>query len=165
MVNSEIIDIVDKNNNVIGESSVDIAHRDKMMHRVAGVFVFDVHGNLYLQKNFETGKFDLSVGGHVQKGESYESAAKREMFEEIELDVPISHVSTFLPKDAKLNHYWAIYTATAPEGWNFKETEEVKLLEKMNMSMVVEMVKSSPWAFTHGFINTINELIRIKKYG
>lgn len=163
MAGIESIDIVDESNNVVGTSDAETAHEKKLMHRVIGVFVFDADGGLYLQKDNKYGKLDLSVGGHVRKGESYESAAKREMLEELGLTTPINHISTFLPKDARLNHYWAIYTATALPEWKFKETEEVKSLEKIDVAKVIDMMESNPDAFTHGFINTMKELIRIKE--
>ena len=111
MASTEIVDIVNKENNVVGMTDVDTAHNEKLMHRVAGVFVFSPDGDLYLQTGNKYEKLDLSVGGHVQKGESYEQAAQREMHEEIGLNVALTHVSTFLPKEARLNHFWAIFTA------------------------------------------------------
>ena len=163
MANTEIVDIVDKNNNVVGSADVATAHSQKLMHRVVGVFVFDADRDLYIQTGNKYGKLDLSVGGHVQQREMYEDAAKREMVEELGLIVPIHHISTFLPKDARLNHYWAIYTAAAPQDWKFEETEEVKSLEKINITRIKDMMKSYPDSFTHGFINTMTELIRIQK--
>jgi len=162
MASTEIVDIVDKENNVVGMTDVDTAHNEKLMHRVAGVFVFSPDGDLYLQTGNKYEKLDLSVGGHVQKGESYEQAAQREMHEEIGLNVALTHVSTFLPKEARLNHFWAIFTANAPKGWVFTETEEVKSLEKISLDKIKQMMKSEPDSFTHGFMNTMQELIRIK---
>jgi isopentenyldiphosphate isomerase len=163
MASTEIVDIVDEINNVVGSADVETAHNEKLIHRVVGVFVFDVNGNLYLQKGNKYGKLDLSVGGHVQKGETYEDAARREMIEELGLDVPRQHVTTFLPKEARLGHYWAVFTAIAPSDWNFKETEEVSSLEQISMTRIKEMMQKEPDLFTHGFRNTITELIRVKE--
>lgn len=163
MANTEQVDIVNENNNIIGSTDAETAHNQKLMHRVIGVFVFDENGTLYLQKGNKYGKLDISVGGHVQKGESYEDAAQREMFEELGLVAPLVHISTFLPTDARLNHYWAIFTATTPAHWKFRATDEVSSLEKMNLEKIKKMMKSEPDLFTHGFINTIAELIRVKQ--
>lgn len=163
MASTEIVDIVDRKNNIIGSADVATAHDKKLMHRVVGVFVFDVNGNLYLQKGNKYRKLDLSVGGHVQKGETYKDAAQREMLEELGLATPLNHVSTFLPRHARLNHYWGIFTATAPQDWEFKETEEVSSLEKIGLAEVKKMIQMEPDLFTHGFINTMTELIRIKQ--
>lgn len=163
MASIELIDIVDGNNNVVGSTDVETAHDQKLMHRVVGVFVFAADGDLYLQKGNKYGKLDISVGGHIQRAESYEGAAKREMFEELGLVAPMHHVSTFLPKEARLNHYWAVFTVTAPIDWEFKETEEVSSLEKIGVVQIKEMMRTEPDSFTHGFINTMTELIRVKQ--
>lgn len=163
MSDSELIDVVDKDNNIIGESDVATAHAEGLRHRVAGVFVFDADGDLYLQTGNKYGKYDLSAGGHVRKGESYEDAAKREMLEEIGLKVSIQLMSTFFPADARLSHFWAIYAATAPMDWMFKPTKEVWSLEKMKLKDVIALISQEPKRFTHGFINALREYIRVKR--
>ena len=162
MASTEIVDIVDKENHIVGSADVATAHDKKLMHRVVGIFVFDENGYLYLQKGNKYGKLDLSVGGHVQKGETYEDAAKREMFEELRIAMPIIHVATFLPENARLNHFWAIFTATAPQNWKFKTTEEVSSLEKIDLEKIKDMMQIEPDSFTHGFMNTMTKLIQVK---
>lgn len=162
MVDFEQIDIVDENNNVIGTTDATTAHAQKLTHRIVGVFVFDEDENLYVQTGNKYGKYDLSVGGHVRKGESYEEAAQREMLEEIGLELPLKHVATFLPKNTRLNHFWAIYETTAPAGWKFSETQEVKSLEKMKMSDIFAAMNTDPKTFTHGFLNVMKEFVRVK---
>lgn len=163
MADTDIIDVIDKNNNVVGSTDVKTAHEQKLTHRVVGVFVFNADDDeLYLQTDNKYGKLDIAVGGHVQKGETYESAAQREMHEEIGLKTPLQHISTFLPENTRLNHYWAIYKTIAPSTWKFKETEEVKALQKRNMPNIISMMKSNPDLFTHGFMNAMKELIRVK---
>jgi len=165
MASTEIVDIIDKNNNVIGSADVNTAHEQKLLHRVVGVFVFNANNKeLYIQTDNKYGKIDISVGGHVQKGETYESAARREMYEEIGLETSLQHISTFLPDNTHLNHYWAIYKTVAPAEWRFKETEEVKTLEKRNISDIISTMESNPDMFTRGFINTMKEFIRVKAH-
>lgn len=85
----EILDLVDENDAIIGSAPREACHRDpSKIHRAVHVIVFNKNGNLLLQKRARTkqiqpGKWDSSVGGHLERGESYESAAEREMLEEI----------------------------------------------------------------------------------
>ncbi|MFZ2555459.1 MAG: NUDIX domain-containing protein [Minisyncoccia bacterium] len=162
MADSEQIDIVDENNNVIGATDAATAHEKKLTHRIVGIFVFDVNGGLYVQTGNKYGKHDLTIGGHVGKGESYDDAARREMLEEIGLEVPIKHISTFLPENARMSHFWAIYEATAPAGWKFTETEEVKSLKKMKPLEIIATMNSNPEQFTHGFLNAMREFVCVK---
>ncbi len=163
MANTELVDIVNEKNNVVGSASVAKAHEKKLLHRVVGVFVFDVDGSLYLQTGNKYGKIDLPVGGHVQHGETYEDAAKREMLEEIGLNVQVQQITTFLPENARLGHYWGLYTATAPEGWQFEATEEVSSLSELDIETIKRKMQSDPDAFTHGFMNTMAKFIQMKK--
>ncbi len=59
-----------------------------LMHRVVHVLVFNGRGELFLQKrsmnkDVAPGKWDTSVGGHVNAGESLDDALKRELKEEL----------------------------------------------------------------------------------
>jgi len=159
---SELIDLVDVNNNVIGTTDVATAHEQKQLHRVVGVLLFDSNGDLYLQNGNKYKKYDLSVGGHVGQSETYEKAAYREMQEELNINVPLVHITTFLPSTAKLGHFWAIYQGEIPIDWNFSPTEEVASVIKMNVQEVFNKLKLSPELFTHGFINVFTEFNRVK---
>lgn len=85
----EIFDIVDAEEHVIGQAPRAHCHGNpSLIHRVAHVLVFDEEGRLLLQKRSATkdvqpGKWDTSVGGHLDPGEDYLSAAVREMREEL----------------------------------------------------------------------------------
>ncbi|MDI6786218.1 MAG: NUDIX domain-containing protein [bacterium] len=85
----ENFEIVDKKGNVIGMASRKECHNNPgIIHRVAHVLVFNSQNELYLQKRSKTkdiqpGKWDTSVGGHLNPGESFEIAAYREMKEEL----------------------------------------------------------------------------------
>lgn len=87
----EIIDIVDRDDRIIGKSEREIPHgRPDMIHRAVHLFVVDGRGRLLLQKRgagkeVEPGKWDTSVGGHLHAGETYRDAAERETFEELKI--------------------------------------------------------------------------------
>lgn len=158
----ESIDLVDEQNNVIGITDVKTAHDQRQLHRVIGVFLFDKWGNLYLQNENKYHKYDLSVGGHVQQGETFDEAAQREMQEELGIQVPLIHISTFLPTNTKLGHFWTLYQGELPANWNFSPTEEVASVIKMDMREILKKVKLSPELFTHGFINALTEFNRLR---
>ena len=87
--NNEMLELVDKNGNVQGIARRSDVHGDpSLIHRVVHILVFDKKGRLLLQKrsmskDVAPGKWDTSVGGHVNPGEDILEAAKREMKEEL----------------------------------------------------------------------------------
>ncbi len=88
-MNDEIFAVVNKEDQVVGQASRKEVHGNPaLIHRVVHVLVFNKQGELYLQKrslnkDVQPGKWDTSVGGHVDLGEDYRKAALREMHEEL----------------------------------------------------------------------------------
>jgi len=88
----ERFEVVDEENNVIGVATRRECHGNPaLIHRVAHVLVFDSSGRLVLQKrspnkDIQPGKWDTSVGGHMDIGETPEEAARREMKEELGIE-------------------------------------------------------------------------------
>jgi len=93
----EIIEVVDRDGRVIGAAPRDCVHGDnQLLHRVVHVLVFDADNRLLLQKRSQNkkiapGRWDTSVGGHVDCGETIETAMLREMEEELGIrpDAPL----------------------------------------------------------------------------
>lgn len=87
----ELFEIVDDNDKVIGTATRAECHGNPaLIHRVVHVLVVNDRDDLLLQKrsprkDIQPGKWDTSVGGHLDPGESYHDAALREMREELGL--------------------------------------------------------------------------------
>ena len=85
----EFFPIVDSDGNVIAKASRTECHSGSfLLHPVVHLHVFDAEGRLYLQKradnkDIQPGKWDTSVGGHVDYGEDIETALLREAREEL----------------------------------------------------------------------------------
>jgi len=97
----ELYDVVDEEGRVVGRASRAEVHSDPgLIHRAVHILVFRPDGRLLLQKrvkqkDVEPGKWDTSVGGHVDAGEDYFSAAQREMKEELGIEEPLEHIYDF----------------------------------------------------------------------
>jgi len=68
----------------------DVVHRRGLWHRASNVFLFNGDGGLYLQrraarKDVWPNAWDLSVGEHLQPGETFEQAAHRGLAEELDV--------------------------------------------------------------------------------
>lgn len=88
----EIFPVVDEDGNEISMAYRSLCHDGKSMllHPVVHFHLFNEKGELFLQRRALTkdllpGKWDSSVGGHIQPGESIEDALRRETAEELGL--------------------------------------------------------------------------------
>ena len=84
----DIFDVVDENDQVIGQAERSRVHREGLRHRAVHVFLFDRRGRLFLQKRSQNkdswpGAWDSSCSGHVDSGETYAEAVVRELGEEL----------------------------------------------------------------------------------
>lgn len=85
----EFFDLVNEQGEPIGKARRSECHGNPaLLHQAVHVFVFNEEGQLFLQqrslqKDVQPGKWDSSVGGHVDLGEEAEHAARRELREEL----------------------------------------------------------------------------------
>lgn len=159
----ETFDLVDAQDNVIGTTDKQTAHRKKQLHRVVAVYVFDKAGRLYVQVHKSSGGlYDHSVGGHVKKGESYEEAAVREAKEELCIDQPLTKITTFYSDEGEYLHMFALYECIADDTWRFMPNDEVEQIIPMKLEDIRRLMKRSPEKFTGGFINTMKEYAHLK---
>lgn len=87
----ELIDIVNEKDKVVGVKNKDDVHRDGDLHRASRVYVVNSKGDILIHRRTKTkklnpGYWDITVGGHVHSGETYENAAKRELKEELGIE-------------------------------------------------------------------------------
>lgn len=85
----ELFPVVDEEGNITGTATRGECHSgSKLLHPVVHLHVFNSNGELFLQKrpawkDIQPGKWDTSVGGHIDLGEDVSSALKREVSEEL----------------------------------------------------------------------------------
>lgn len=89
----EIFDVVDERDRVIDALPRAEVHRLGLRHRAVHIFIFNRSGHIFLQKRSQSkdsnpGCWDSSVSGHVDSGEGYDAAARRECFEELGIEAP-----------------------------------------------------------------------------
>lgn len=89
----ELLPLVDEAGNVTGKATRGECHNgSRWLHPVVHLHVFNSRGELYLQKrpdwkDIQPGKWDTAVGGHVVFGETPDEALRREVKEELGINV------------------------------------------------------------------------------
>ncbi len=92
---TEWFDVVNEEGQVIGNASREQCHDgSKLLHPVIHVHLLNSDGKLLLQKRkqskkIQPGKWDTSVGGHIQAGEALEDALRRETLEEVGISLDV----------------------------------------------------------------------------
>jgi isopentenyldiphosphate isomerase len=120
MVKIEYFPLVTDDGQVIGKASRAECHSGSfLLHPVVHLHVFNSNGELYLQKramdkDIQPGKWDTSVGGHVDFGEEVTHALRREVEEELGITafepVFILRYKFVSDKEAELVHsYRTVY--------------------------------------------------------
>src|SRR3954471_6704889 len=84
----EWFDVVNERDEVVGRATRREVHATGLWHRAVHVLVFDSAGRVFLQKrsmlkDLSPGLWDSSCSGHLEAGEDYDTAAVRELAEEI----------------------------------------------------------------------------------
>ena len=93
----EYLDIVDENNKLTGKTEErNIIHEKGIWHREVAVWIINEKGEILLQKRASTKKQEPNkwsiCAGHVDAGETVESAIIREMEEEIGIKLSIDEL-------------------------------------------------------------------------
>ena len=119
----ELFDVVDANDQVIGQEKRAVVHRKKLLHRAVHVFILNKRGEVFLQKrsrlkDAHPGVWDSSVAGHLDSGEGYECCAVRELGEEAG-----QHV---VEGDGRKLTRVGVLPPTEETGWEFVHLFEVQ---------------------------------------
>lgn len=155
----ELVDIVNDNDEVIGQISKHQAHEQGVLHRTVIAEIIDSTGNWTLVKQAadrqDAGQLVSPVGGHVRAGEAIDEALKREAAEEFGLTGEFRYrligkkIFNRVVKSRKENHYFIIYeifTDQAP-----KLNAEAVAFEKFSLKQLKQAIKHNPQKFGEAF--------------
>ncbi|NMB48683.1 NUDIX domain-containing protein [Candidatus Kuenenbacteria bacterium] len=114
--------IVDENDIELGIISRQQAHRQGLLHRTAATYLTRPNGQILIQERISS-HLDHSSAGHVDPGEDYLQAAKRELKEElgvecelIELGKTISNEIGVGDNHNRIRHIFKIFECQAEPG-------------------------------------------------
>lgn len=127
----ELVDVVDENDRPLVAMPLPEVFRQTLNHRAVLVLLHDEDGRVYLQKRSDKktlypGRWDLSATGHVKAGEARESAARRELAEELGIHAQRLHFVSEVPASASTGYsFVTIYRADQISGVIAPDGKEV----------------------------------------
>jgi isopentenyl-diphosphate Delta-isomerase len=153
MAHPEIIQIVDEHDQPSGGATKHEAWEKGLIHRVVRIMIEDKAGRVLLQKRSKTqelfpGRWDNSVAGHVDEGEPYLDATKRELTEELGLkDCPITEAG----------YYFVDFTWEGKRMRRFTTNYKVILDETTPLTLQAAEVSETKWFSVEEIKKMINE--------
>ncbi|MEM7012714.1 MAG: 16S rRNA (adenine(1518)-N(6)/adenine(1519)-N(6))-dimethyltransferase RsmA [Verrucomicrobiota bacterium] len=152
----EIFDVVDEQNQVVGQRRRADVHREGLLHRAAHIFAFNSAGELFLQKrsrlkDVHPGSWDSSAAGHLDAGEDYASAAAREIVEEMGVEAPVEKIAELPPTAANGDEFVHLFRAEV-SGKPRWPASEVEFGQFFPLEIVDAWVAARPSDFAGGFL-------------
>lgn len=149
----ELIEIVDKDGNFTGQIiDKEEAHDKNLLHNEVAVFIVNNKKQVLLErrsanKRFNPNKWALCAG-HVDAGESLESAALRELKEEVGIDISQNDLMPFAERkftirDSNSHITYFYYTKSNLNEEDFIiQQEELSEVRWFDIDEVIEMIKN-----------------------
>lgn len=131
----EVLDLVDKNDRVIGTKKRSEIYKEGLSNfRVINAFVVNSSRQLWIPRRAADKRIfplclDMSLGGHVETGESYEDAFVRELKEELNMspgEISYSLLGHLTPHEDGVSAFMNVYeikTDASPD-YNKKDFAE-----------------------------------------
>lgn len=128
---TEWLDVVDAANRVVGRSPRYVVHREGLLHRAVHMLLLDSAGRVFVQrrapgKDTNPDLWDTSAAGHVDSGEPVHEAARRELSEELGIQVGLDELirTGQLPPDVSNgNEFVEIYRVVSDQPLTLQASE------------------------------------------
>ncbi|PIN75472.1 NUDIX hydrolase [Candidatus Woesearchaeota archaeon CG10_big_fil_rev_8_21_14_0_10_37_12] len=142
----ELVDVVDKDDNVL--KTIDRAEAtDDNILRVANVMISNTKNEILLQlRSAKKEKYplywDCSGGGHVDSGEDYTTAARRELLEELGIEADLEFFGKhYIELTDGRKHQAAFYKASYDGKINI-DPKEVAKAQFFSLETIKKMIKT-----------------------
>lgn len=149
----EIIDVVDENDKVLRSAPRKEVHQHPgWIHRSVSVWVFNSQGEIFMAQRKSTCKRDplkwyAGASGHIDAGESYESAAKRELKEELGIEGELKYEFDIKAYDDIEKENFRVFSVITDEKIVI-DPSEVEQGHFMSVEKLKEEIKANPDKFS-----------------
>jgi len=162
---TEKIIFVDTNDELVGTGTREEAWAKGIYVRISRAIIKDEKGRILSQhrsalKKSYPNRWTDSASGHVDEGDTYDSAIVRELEEEIGITTALTFVGKFKSEDEiddkKIFEFNSIYEGSADSSIEIQLQEsEVSEVRWFEVDELKDLMKREPDMFTPGFRETI----------
>jgi isopentenyldiphosphate isomerase len=131
MSNHELVDVIDEAGRTIGIVTRTEMRARRLPHRCAYILVFNRAGALFVHlrtstKDVYPSHWDVTVGGVLAAGESFDAGARRELSEELGVNAELELLYPFSYADAATRVDGRVYRATHDGPFQLQPDEIVR---------------------------------------
>jgi 16S rRNA (adenine1518-N6/adenine1519-N6)-dimethyltransferase len=153
---NEQVPVVDKKDRIMGCASRSEVHANNLRHRAVHILIFNQAGDVYLQqrsrcKDRHPLKWDSSAAGHVSSGETYDQTARRELKEELRVDISLEKISK-IPASARTDHEFICIYRGMVTGDPLPNRHEIEAGAFFSPAVVDGWTSARPEDFAPGFL-------------
>lgn len=156
--------VVDEDDNIIGKAPRSECHKRRLIHRSVYIVVLNDKGEIFLQrrslnKDLYPGYYACSVSGHVEYGESYEEAARREMLEELGIEAPLKEICKF-KCFSEIEREISVLYVSHHNGPFKLNSKEISGGEFVSLEEIKKLLENGEKNFAYGSILALKEFIK-----
>ena len=155
-MHNEQFPVVDKNDRIRGCASRSQVHGNNLCHRAVHILIFNQTGEVYLQQRSRSKdrhplKWDSSAAGHVIAGERYDETARRELNEELRINVPLERISKISASSCTDHEFIWVYRGVVT-GHPVPNKYEIETGAFFPPAVVDGWISARPEDFAPGFL-------------
>jgi isopentenyl-diphosphate delta-isomerase type 1 len=158
----EMLDILDNNDNVTGQTMRSIVHARGLWHRGVHIFLFTGEGKLLIQmRSKERAQYpsvwDCSVSEHIKAGESYREAAVRGLKEELGMEgIGLQPLVRFrMNYGSNDNEISTLFKGLVDPAQVCFDSVEIERVEYLLLDEMAELIRREEAAFSYWLVQLV----------
>ena len=152
---AERFPVVNERDEVLGSAPRGEVHGNNLLHRAVHMLIFNSAGEVYLQLRARTKdrhplRWDSSAAGHVDAGEEYDAAARRELEEELGIRPGLEPVASLPASERTDQEFVRVYRGRYDGAMTINRSE-IEAGEFFPPAIVTGWIAARPGDFAPGF--------------